>query len=192
MLASVVRAVCRWMLTLRHVNAELMVQGECVSCPPLNRCGWDGFVSLPSRGSRSGKGTSVLSWVAAVRAADSAGNLGCFPSGPAFQARYGGGGDDEVSRFLLVGLCTAACKLARGFMASAGDALRGVASGPRFRVRVARSRGRATSRGKRTSSSSRSGRRSVCSGSVVGCRSQREASGSEKPLRLRPEGGTGA
>lgn len=46
----------------------------------------------------------------------------------AFQARCEGVGDDEVSRLLLVGLCTAACTPARGFLAG-----REAVFGPRFR-----------------------------------------------------------
>lgn len=89
--------------------------------------------------------------VAAVRAADPAGNLGCFHPVSLFQAWQDGSGDDEVSGLLLVSLYTAACMPARGFSTDAGGASRSANSEPWFRARVARCRERATSRGGRNS-----------------------------------------
>jgi hypothetical protein len=89
---------------------------------------------------------------------------------------------------------TAACKLAQGFAASVSGTLR---CQPELRPRThaAHCQARATAVGTRGCESHLWVGFSRAFGvleSCTDCRSQREASGSEKPFWLRPEWGTGA
>lgn len=158
---------------------------------------WGGLTELAlRRDSLSAESTSVLQLVAVVRATDHAVSLGRFPARQAFLAYWEGGDDSEVLEFLRVGLCTAACTLARGHSTGTGGASERApprCSGAGL-VPLAAGGGRPPEALRLAKASPRRGpvAGSVCSGSVFGCRSQQEAFGSEKPSWLRPGWGTGA
>jgi hypothetical protein len=165
---------------------------------PLFNSGHDGLTELAlQQDSLSAESTPVLSRASAVRAVGSAGGLGCFLDDSAVQSGSEGSGDNRVLGCLRVGLCTAACKLARGRSDQHEQRhLSVVLEALCFGLVLLIAIGWVTALrhcGVRNHSSSEVVTFDRCARALFfGCRSQQESSGSEKPLRLRPRSGDGA